>query len=132
MDRPPSGTLPLEGWEETVLRHILRAEPDAALETQLAGARVLDRAFVGPSLCIRLAAPSGSFPASRGAVFGGHTFGRLEGCEARAAFTLHLDDRGWVSHLFAFLEDDSPWPRDPSGLTPVRVLQIWSEGGRSG
>lgn len=131
MDRPPAGTLPLQGWEESVLRHILRAEPDAALATQLAGARVVSRGWVGPAWCIRLVAPSGAFPASRGAVFGGHTFGRIEGCDARAAFTLHLDDRGWVSHCLAFLEDDSPWPRDPSGLAPRPVLQVWSEGRRA-
>jgi hypothetical protein len=99
-----------------VLRQLLLAEPDAAVATQLAGVTVLERERLGPALLIRLRAPDGSFPGTRGAVFGGHTFARLDGCSARAAFTVHLDDQGWVSHLFAFLEDDSPWPQSTDGI----------------
>jgi hypothetical protein len=110
------GATALEEWERAALRQLLLAEPDAALATQLAGVAVLGRERLGPALLIRLRAPDGSFPGSRGAVFGGHTFARLEGCSARAAFTVHLDDQGWVSHLFAFLEDDSPWPQSTDGI----------------
>ena len=112
----------LEAWEQAVLRHLLLAEPDAALATQLAGLKVLARERLGPALLIRLRAPNGSFPGTRSAVFGGHTFARLEGCSARAAFTVHLDDQGWVSHLFAFLEDDSPWPQS-TGVIEVFNLK---------
>ena len=111
-----------EAWEQAVLRQLLLAEPDAALATQLAGVAVLGRERLGPALLIRLRAPDGSFPGTRGAVFGGHTFARLEGCSARAAFTVHLDDQGWVSHLFAFLEDDSPWPQS-TGVIEVFNLK---------
>lgn len=107
---PPIAAEVPEPWEMAVLRHLLLAEPDAALATQLAGIRVVGRDRIGPALMVRLTPPDGSCPAVRGAVFGGRTFARLEGCPARAAFTLHLDGRGWVSHLLAFLEDDSPWP----------------------
>lgn len=131
MDRSPSESHPIHAWEASVLRHILRAEPDAALATQLARVEVLSREFLGPALWIGLRPTPGSFPGPRGAVFGGHTFGRLEGCSARAAFTLHLDDQGWVSHLYAFLEDDSPWPRDLSGTGPAPVLQVGSDGRRT-
>jgi len=105
-----------EAWEQAVLRQLLLAEPDAALATQLTGVEVLGRERLGPALLIRLGAPDGSFPGTRGAVFGGHTFARWEGCSARAAFTLHLDDQGWVSHLFAFLEDESAWPSATEGI----------------
>ncbi|MEY4691991.1 MAG: hypothetical protein RIT19_2316 [Verrucomicrobiota bacterium] len=108
-------------WESSVLRHLLLSEPDAALATQLSGITIRGRERAGPALVIRLRPGAGSFPAARGAVFGGHTFARVDGCSARAAFTLHLDDRGWVSHLMAFLEDDSPWPDawDRVELAPV-------------
>ena len=105
-----------------MLRHLLLAEPDAALATQLSGATVQGRDRLGPALMIRLRPAAGSFPAVRGAVFGGHTFARVDGCAARAAFTLHLDDRGWVSHLLAFLEDDSPWPQS-TGVIEVFNLK---------
>lgn len=111
METHPSAFTPLEFWEKAVLRHLLLAEPDAALATQLTGVTVVDRERMGPALLIRLRASKGSFPGPRGAVFGGHTFARLEGCDANAAFTLHLDADGWVSHLFAFMEDDSSWPQ---------------------
>jgi hypothetical protein len=110
------GATALEVWERAVLRQVLLAEPDAAVATQLAGVTVLERERLGPALLIRLRAPDGSFPGTRGAVFGGHTFAQLDGCSARAAFTVHLDDQGWVSHLFAFLEDDSPWPQSTDGI----------------
>jgi hypothetical protein len=116
MDTPSSGSFPLESWERTVLRHLLLSEPDAAVATQLAGATVRRRECLGPALLIRLRAAEGSFPGPRGALFGGHTFARIPGCPARAAFTLHFDDAGWVSHLFAFLEDDSSWPQEPGAL----------------
>jgi hypothetical protein len=118
METHPSIVTPLEYWETAVLRHLLLAEPDAALATQLTGATVVDREHMGPALLIRLRASKGSFPGPRGAVFGGHTFARLEGCAANAAFTLHLDADGWVSHLFAFMEDDSSWPHK------TRVVEV--------
>lgn len=121
MESQGLGTTALEAWEQAVLRHLLFAEPDAALATQLAGAKVLGRERLGPALLIRLRASDGSFPGTRGAVFGGHTFARLGGCSARAAFTLHLDDQGWVSHLFAFLEDDSPWPLAIDGIEVLKA-----------
>ena len=107
-----------------MLRHLLLAEPDAALATQLAGVTVLGRERLGTALLIRLRAPDGSFPGTRGATFGGHTFAQIKGCPSRAAFTLHLDDQGWVSHLFAFLEDDFPWP---SKTDVVEVLDAKSQ-----
>ena len=106
-----------------MLRHLLLAEPDAALATQLVGVTVLGRERLGPALLIRLRAPDGSFPGTRGAIFGGHTFAEIKGCPSKAAFTLHLDDQGWVSHLFAFLEDDSSWP---SKTDVVEVLDAKS------
>ena len=110
MDAPDPGSEVPAPWEVSVLRHLLLAEPDAALATQLSSVTVGGRERLGPALMIRLRPGVGSLPAVRGGVFGGHTFARVDGCAARAAFTLHLDDRGWVSHLLAFLEDDSPWP----------------------
>ena len=116
MDTPSSGSFPLEPWERAVLRHLLLSEPDAAVATKLAGATVWRRERCGPALLISLRAAEGSFPGPRGAVFGGHTFARIPGCPARAAFTLHFDDAGWVSHLFAFMDDDSPWPQEWGAL----------------
>ena len=110
MEPPDLGVVALKSWEKAVLRHLLLAEPDAALATQLAGVTVLGRERLGTALLIRLRAPDGSFPGTRGAVFGGHTFAEIKGCPSKAAFTLHLDDQGWVSHMFAFLEDGFPWP----------------------
>ncbi len=127
MDAPNPGSEVLAPWEASVLRHLLLAEPDAALATQLSGATVRGRDRLGPALMIRLRPAVGSFPAVRGGVFGGHTFARVDGCVARAAFTLHLDDRGWVSHLLAFLEDDSPWPD-----AAARVELMATTRGRSG
>jgi hypothetical protein len=119
-----TGPSALESWEKAVLRHLLLAEPDAALATQLVGVTVLGRERLGPALLIRLRAPDGSFPGTRGAIFGGHTFAEIKGCPSKAAFTLHLDDQGWVSHLFAFLEDDSSWP---SKTDVVEVLDAKSQ-----
>ena len=110
MEPPDLGVVALKSWEKAVLRHLLLAEPDAALATQLVGVTVLGRERLGPALLIRLRAPDGSFPGTRGALFGGHTFAEIKGCPSKAAFTLHLDDQGWVSHMFAFLEDGFPWP----------------------
>jgi hypothetical protein len=119
-----TGPSALESWEKAVLRHLLLAEPDAALATQLAGVTVLGRERLGTALLIRLCAPDGSFPGTRGAIFGGYTFAEIKGCPSKAAFTLHLDDQGWVSHLFAFLEDDSSWP---SKTDVVEVLDAKSQ-----
>ena len=59
METPGLGVVALKPWENAVLRHLLLAEPDAALATQLAGVTVLGRERLGTALLIRLRAPDG-------------------------------------------------------------------------
>jgi hypothetical protein len=102
----------LDRLDRAVLTHMLRCEPDAALATQLAGAGIVRREFFGPHQITYFAVKPGALPAHRNDTVGGYTYAKLAGYRSPAAFTLHLDGEGWMSHLIAFMDDDSPWPEE--------------------
>jgi hypothetical protein len=100
----------LDRLERSVLTNILRCEPDGALATQLANMSMVRREFFGPHQVTYFRVAQGAFPASRNALLGGYTYARLNTEDAPAAFTLHTDEAGWLSHLIAFMDDGGPWP----------------------
>ena len=106
----------LDRMERAVLTHMLRCEPDAAMATQLANAGMVRREFFGPHQITYFSVTPGAFPAHRNSTVGGYTYAKLEGYRSPAAFSLHLDDQGWLSHLIAFMDDDSPWPQEITGF----------------
>lgn len=106
----------LDRMERAVLTHMLRCEPDAALASQLSSAGILRREFYGPHQITYFQVGAGALPAQRNTTIGGYTYAKLEGYRSPAAFTLHLDPAGWMSHLIAFMDDDSPWPEEITGF----------------
>jgi hypothetical protein len=106
----------LDRLERAVLTHMLRCEPDAALATQLASAGIVRREFFGPNQVTYFRVAPGALPAHRNAMVGGYTYARLDGRRSPAAFTLHLDAGGWMSHLIGFMDDDTAWPDRITGF----------------
>jgi hypothetical protein len=106
----------LDRMERAVLTHMLRCEPDAALASQLACAGLIRREFYGPHQISYFTLLPGALPAQRNTTVGGYTYAKLVGHRSPAAFTLHLDESGWMSHLIAFMDDDSPWPEEITGF----------------
>jgi hypothetical protein len=106
----------LDRLDRAVLKHMLRCEPDAALATQLASAGIVRREFFGPNQITYFKVGPGAFPAHRNSTVGGYTYARLPGKRSPAAFTLHLDGGGWISHLISFMDDDSFWPDRITGF----------------
>ncbi|HTI68721.1 MAG TPA: hypothetical protein VMF06_02050 [Candidatus Limnocylindria bacterium] len=109
--------------EKAVIEEILRCEPHPALSAQWKEAKVRKREFY-PHAVFTFFLVSNASGAPRGIkshTLGGYTFARLKGRQALAAFTLHTDHHGKLSHLAAFMDDDSSWP---SRLPDFEVFSV--------
>jgi hypothetical protein len=108
----------LANLERAVIEDILRRENIVALEAQWRVARVRKREFYPHAQFTFFLVPSAKIASRAPArlTVGGYTFARLAGKQGRAAFTLHTDSKGKLSHLTAFMDDDTNWPSRVTGF----------------
>ena len=116
----------LAALEKAVVDEILRCEPHPALKAQWKEAKVKKREFFPHAIFTFFLIPSVT-PAPKAAklhTLGGYTYARLAGKQGKAAFTLHTDQQGRLSHLTSFMDDDSAWP---SRVTEFEVFSVKRE-----
>ncbi len=108
----------LADLEKAVVEDILRRERNAALEEQWRVARIRKREFYPHAQFTFFFVPSAKSNSRAPAhlTIGGYTFARLDGKQGNAAFTLHTDSKGKLSHLAAFMDDDTAWPTRVTGF----------------
>lgn len=113
----------LAALERAVVEEILRCEPNWALEAQWQEIKVQKREFFpqGVYTYFRFPTLHISPPAAQPTTLGGYTYARLGGTPSVAAFTLHTDEQGRLSHLTSFMDDDSAWP---TGITGFEVFSV--------
>jgi len=107
----------LAGLEKAAVEEILRCESHSALAEQWTQACVRKREFYPHALFTFFHIPAIEVVprAEPRLTLGGYTFARLAGFDRVAAFTLHTDSRGKLSHLTSFMDDDGPWPSQVTG-----------------